>query len=179
MNHSEMSKFFNLSFFISSDLGFRSKFFFYSFWSLFYPLDPDPWIRIFLIRIQEAKILQIQRIRILSTANKQTDWEKETLCTCPNPTNMMATVTNPLQIITLSFKSSPRFRPYKTNIEYLFINNHGYIVHMYYFISYWKSIFLSGIPVFQWVYDGFGNLYFSVEYLGFRESMMYLKIYIS
>ena len=35
---------------------------------IFYPLDPDPWIRIFLrIRIQEAKILLIQRIRILST----------------------------------------------------------------------------------------------------------------
>ena len=34
-----------------------------------YPLDPDPWIRIFFrIRIQEAKILRIQRIRILSTA---------------------------------------------------------------------------------------------------------------
>ena len=32
------------------------------------PLNPDPWIRIFLqIRIQEAKILRIQRIRILST----------------------------------------------------------------------------------------------------------------
>jgi len=32
---------------------------------IFYPLDPDPWIRIFLqIRIQEAKIL---RIRILRT----------------------------------------------------------------------------------------------------------------
>ena len=42
--------------------------FFCSFWLLFYPLDPDPWIRIFLrIRIQEAKILRIQRIRILST----------------------------------------------------------------------------------------------------------------
>ena len=37
---------------------------------IFCPLDPDPWIRIFLrirIRIQEAKILRIQRIRILST----------------------------------------------------------------------------------------------------------------
>ena len=46
--------------------------FFYSFWLISYPLDPDPWIRIFLrIRIQEAKILRIQqirvRIRILST----------------------------------------------------------------------------------------------------------------
>jgi len=37
---------------------------------MFYPLDPDPWIHIFLsIRIQEAKILRIQRIRILSTVN--------------------------------------------------------------------------------------------------------------
>ena len=34
----------------------------------FNPLDPAPWIRIFLrIRIQEAKILRIQQIRILST----------------------------------------------------------------------------------------------------------------
>ena len=42
--------------------------FFCSFWLIFCPLDPDPWIRIFLrIRIQEAKILRIQRIRILST----------------------------------------------------------------------------------------------------------------
>ena len=56
-------------FFNSSDLGFDSKFFFYSFWLIFCPLDPDLWIRIFLrIRIQEAKILRIQRIRILSTA---------------------------------------------------------------------------------------------------------------
>ena len=37
------------------------------------PLDPDPWIRIFLrIRIQELKILRIQRIRILSTVLKGT-----------------------------------------------------------------------------------------------------------
>ena len=36
---------------------------------IFYILDPDQGIRIFLrIRIQEAKILRIQRIRILSTA---------------------------------------------------------------------------------------------------------------
>ena len=51
-------------FFNSSDLGFES------FWLIFWPLDPDPWIRIFLriqILIQEAKILGIQRIRILST----------------------------------------------------------------------------------------------------------------
>ena len=40
-----------------------------SFWLIFYPLDP--WIRIFLrIRIQETKILRIQRIRILSTVCK-------------------------------------------------------------------------------------------------------------
>ena len=46
------------------------KFCFCSFWLIFYPLDPDPWIHIFLsIRIQEAKILRIQRIRILSTVN--------------------------------------------------------------------------------------------------------------
>ena len=38
MNHSEMRKFFK-----SSDLGFRSKkFFFCNFWLIFYPLDPDP-----------------------------------------------------------------------------------------------------------------------------------------
>ena len=48
------------------------KKFFCIFWLIFHPLDPDPdpWIRIFLrIRIQEAKILRIQRfrIRILST----------------------------------------------------------------------------------------------------------------
>ena len=46
------------------------KSFFCSFWLIFFLLDQDPWIRIFLriqIRIQEAKILRIQRIRILST----------------------------------------------------------------------------------------------------------------
>ena len=49
--------------------GFQSIFFF-SFWLIFCPLDPDPWIRIFLrIRIQEAKIFRIQRIRILSSAS--------------------------------------------------------------------------------------------------------------
>ena len=53
---------------MSSDLGFRSKKVFCGFWLIFYPLDLDPWIRIFLrIRIQEAKILRIQRIRVLST----------------------------------------------------------------------------------------------------------------
>ena len=47
-------------------------FFFFSFWLIFYPLDPDPWIRIFLrIQIQEGKILRIQRIRILSTGPKK------------------------------------------------------------------------------------------------------------
>ena len=52
------------------------KKFFFSFWLIFYPLDPDPWIRIFLrIRIQEAKILRIQRIRILST-----DWDYRHNC---------------------------------------------------------------------------------------------------
>ena len=45
----------------------ENKIFFCSFWLIFCLLDP--WIRIFLrIRIQEAKILRIQRIRILSTA---------------------------------------------------------------------------------------------------------------
>ena len=45
------------------------KGFFLQFWLIFYPLDPG--IRIFLrIRIQEAKILRIQRIRILSTVYK-------------------------------------------------------------------------------------------------------------
>jgi len=59
---------YNLSFLKSSDWGFRSKkgCFFCSFWLIFYPLDADPWIRIFLrIRIQEAKIF-----RILSTGTK-------------------------------------------------------------------------------------------------------------
>ena len=59
-------------FFKSADFGFRSKkVFFCSFWLIFYPLDLDPWIRTFLrIRIQEAKILRIQRIRILLTGLK-------------------------------------------------------------------------------------------------------------
>ena len=56
------------------------KFFFCSFWLIFYALDPDPWIRIFLlIRIQEAKILRIQRIQILSTAEKLPNLFKSTL----------------------------------------------------------------------------------------------------
>ena len=43
-----------------------------SFWLIFYPLDPDPWVCIFLrIRIQEAKILRIQRIRILSIGSRK------------------------------------------------------------------------------------------------------------
>ena len=43
-------------------------FFFCNFWLIFYPLDPDHWIRIFLrIWIKEAKIFRIQWIRILST----------------------------------------------------------------------------------------------------------------
>ena len=63
------NKFYNLAFFNSSDLGFESKIFCCcSFWLIFCPLDPDPRIRIFFrIRIQKAKILRIQRIRILST----------------------------------------------------------------------------------------------------------------
>ena len=72
MNHSKKMNFYNCSFFKKSDLRFRSKkSLFLQFWLIFYPLYPDPWIRIFLrirIRIQETKILRIQRIRILSTA---------------------------------------------------------------------------------------------------------------
>ena len=71
MNHSEIRKFLLSHFF---QKGFRSKkSFFCSFWLIFYPLDPDSRIRIFLrslVRIQEAKILRIQRIRILSTSLK-------------------------------------------------------------------------------------------------------------
>ena len=61
--------FYKIFYFVSLDLGFRSKnIFFCSFWLIFYNLDPDPWFRIFLrIRIQEAKSLGIQRIRILRT----------------------------------------------------------------------------------------------------------------
>ena len=44
---------------------------FLQFLLIYCPLDPDPWIRIF-IRIQEAKILRIQRIWILSTASGNT-----------------------------------------------------------------------------------------------------------
>ena len=46
--------------------------FFLRFWLIFCPLDPDPWIRIFLqIRIQEVKIMRTQWI--LSTAGKYYD----------------------------------------------------------------------------------------------------------
>ena len=70
MNHSEMRKSLYLPFFKSSDFGFRGKqVFFLQYLVDILPLDPDPWIRTFLrIRIQKAKILWIQRIRILSTA---------------------------------------------------------------------------------------------------------------
>ena len=55
-------------FFVSfnrSDLGFEIKKFCLQFLVIFYPLHSDPWLRIFLrIRIQEAKILRIQLIRI-------------------------------------------------------------------------------------------------------------------
>ena len=54
MKHSDI--FYNLSFFNSSKLGSEIKIFFCSFWLIFLQ-----------IRIQEAKILRIQRIRILST----------------------------------------------------------------------------------------------------------------
>jgi len=33
---------FIISFFKNSDLGFKSKKFFFSFWLIFYPLEPDP-----------------------------------------------------------------------------------------------------------------------------------------
>ena len=72
MNHSEMRKFYKLSFFLKrSDLGFMSnKVFFLQFLVDFLPLrfgSVDP--HIFAGPIQEAKILRIQqiRIRILST----------------------------------------------------------------------------------------------------------------
>ena len=47
-------------------MNFRSKIFFFAAFGWYF----TPWIRIFLrIRIQEAKILRIQRILILSTAS--------------------------------------------------------------------------------------------------------------
>ena len=53
--------------------GLRVNFLLLQFFVDFCPLDPDPWIRIFFrIRIQEAKILWIQRIRILSTVHNDT-----------------------------------------------------------------------------------------------------------
>ena len=52
------------------NLLFVNNFNHFWFWLIFCPLDPNPWIRIFLrIRIQEAKMLQIQRIWILSNAS--------------------------------------------------------------------------------------------------------------
>ena len=55
------------------------------------PLDPDPWIHLFVrIRIQEAKILWKQRIRILGTVKYnvqkregETIWEEKP-CACEN-----------------------------------------------------------------------------------------------
>ena len=58
MNHSEMRKFYNLFFFKSSELSLGVRIFFSSVFGLYF----TSWIR-----IQEAKILRIQRIRILST----------------------------------------------------------------------------------------------------------------
>ena len=58
MNHLEIRKILqSLLFFISSELDFRSKKFFFAVFGRYF----TPWIR---IRIQEAKILRIQRIRI-------------------------------------------------------------------------------------------------------------------
>ena len=55
-------------FFSSLDRVLRAKDVFSLVYGWYFDLDPDPWIRIYLrIRIQEAKMLQIQRIRILST----------------------------------------------------------------------------------------------------------------
>ena len=71
-------KFYNLSFFNSTDFGFKSKLFSLQFLLIFCPLGPDPWIRIFLrIRILKAKILQIQwiRIQILSTVKWKCTWK--------------------------------------------------------------------------------------------------------
>ena len=48
---------------------FRQHVFYAWFRLIFFPLEPDPWIRLSLrIRIQEAEMLVIQWIRILSTA---------------------------------------------------------------------------------------------------------------
>ena len=70
MHHSEMRKFLYSLFLQKVQIcGFGvKKDFFLQFFVAFFPLDSDPWIRIFLrIRIQEAKILRIHWIRILST----------------------------------------------------------------------------------------------------------------
>ena len=45
--------FYNLSFFNSSDFGFKSKFFFLSFLLIFCILDLDPWIRIFIQNLKD------------------------------------------------------------------------------------------------------------------------------
>ena len=61
----------------------RLKFFFFSFWLIFCPLDQESWIRISLwILIQEAKILRIQRIRtrILSRSNVYLQVEERKIC---------------------------------------------------------------------------------------------------
>ena len=56
--------FYNLSFFECLDLGLEAKKFLFALFGRYF----SPWIRIILqIRIQEAKILRIQQIRILST----------------------------------------------------------------------------------------------------------------
>ena len=75
----------NFSFFNSSDLGFESKKLFFALFWFFCLLDPDPWIRIFLrIRIQEPKILRIQRIwiRILSTDTRWTAFTQQHTTSC-------------------------------------------------------------------------------------------------
>ena len=55
----EISLFFKVQIWVLRE----KKGYFCSFWLIFYSLDPDPWICIFLrTRIQEAKILRIQRI---------------------------------------------------------------------------------------------------------------------
>ena len=58
IKHSEIRKFYVFSLFsIVQIRGLRVNNFFCSFWLIFCPLDPDPWIRILLrIRIQKAKI---------------------------------------------------------------------------------------------------------------------------
>ena len=81
MHHSKIRNFLKSLFFNSSDLGFKSKIlFFCSFCLIFCPLDPDPWIRIFLqiwIQIKEAKILRIQRIRIWILSTGKNHWKNK------------------------------------------------------------------------------------------------------